>query len=305
MLAAPDRRATHLAAMREQALEEPRRLVRQRPVAGCGDEQRVRLLRLELELPRRRVDRQPRRTRIEMQPRGARDVIEAAIVEQHVGRPEQPARADAAALAPLAANFKQIGEVIVEQQCQSEAGAAVAMILHADALIGGAAPQEDRAHDVQQILLQVEASVTVNVGVGEIDRQGGIVVAQIGAEQQRLEIVEHELEPREVARIVVEQAIGTAGGRADVAVAVEHDEGVVVLERAPRPCRGPGHRDIERLLSDLFPVRVTETNLDTTSAAIGCSPAACVSKRHQRKRRCWIYAANFASRLISCVTSSR
>src|SRR5205823_3164175 len=32
----------------------------------------------------------------------------------------------------------------------------------------------------------------------------------------------------------------------DVAMTVEHDESVVVLERAPRPCRRPGHRNVER-----------------------------------------------------------
>ncbi len=187
-----------------------------------------------------------------MQDGGPFGIIEAAIVEQHVGRPQQPACADAAAPAPFAADFKQIGEVVIEQQRQFKAGAAVAMVLHADALIGGTAPEEDRAHDVQQILLQHEAALAVDVRVGEIDRQGRIVVAQIGAEQQRLKVVEHELQPREVAGVVMEQAVRSAGRRADVTMTVEHDEGVVVLERATRSRRRARHRDIEGLLRDLF-----------------------------------------------------
>ena len=113
------------------------------------------------------------------------------------------------------------------------------MVLHADALIGRAAPEEDRAHDVQQVLLQHQAALAIDVGIGEIDGQGRIVVAQIGAEQQRLEIVEHELEPRKIARVGIKQAVRPAGGGADVAMAVEHDKGVVVLERATRPRGGP------------------------------------------------------------------
>ena len=130
------------------------------------------LMRVEFELPGRGIHRQLRRARVEMQARGALGVIETAVVEQHVGRSQQPARADAAARAPFAADLEQIGEIVVEQQRQREAGRAVAVVLHADALIGGAAPQEDRAHDVQQVLLQHEAALPVDVRIGEIDGQG-------------------------------------------------------------------------------------------------------------------------------------
>src|SRR5207302_1217739 len=103
--------------------------------------------------------------RVEMQAGAALDVVEAAIVEQDVGRSMQPARSETAARPPLAADLEQIGEVVVEQQCQREAGAPVAMVLHADALIGRAAPQEDRAHDMQQVLLQNEAALPVDVRI--------------------------------------------------------------------------------------------------------------------------------------------
>jgi hypothetical protein len=35
-------------------------------------------------------------------------------------------------------------------------------------------------------------------------------------------------------------------------MAVEHDKGVVMLERTPRPRRGSGHRNVERLFRELF-----------------------------------------------------
>ena len=80
----------------------------------------------------------------------------------------------------------------------------------------------------------------------------GIVVAQVRTEQQRLHIVQHQFEPGEITGVGIEQAVRAAGGRADVAVAVEHDESIVMLERAPRPRRGPGHRNVERRFRNRF-----------------------------------------------------
>ena len=178
--------------------------------------------------------------------------VEPAIFEHDIGGAEQPAGADSPARTALAAHLEQIGKIIVEQQRQIETRRQVAVILQADALIGGAAPQEDRAYDVQHVLLQHEPAVAIDVGIGEVDGQRRIVVAQIGAEQQRLHLVEHHFEPGEIARIGIEQAVGPAGGGADIAVAVEHDEGVVVLERAPRPRRRARHRDVERRFRDVL-----------------------------------------------------
>ena len=126
------------------------------------------------------------------------------------------------------------------------------MILQGDALVGRAAPQENRAHDVQRVLLQRQPAVAVDVGIGEVDGQRRVIVAQVGTEQQRLDFIEHHLQPGEITRIGIEQAVGSAGRSADIAVAVQYNEGVVVLERAARPCRGPGHRDIERRFRDQF-----------------------------------------------------
>ena len=187
-----------------------------------------------------------------MQRGRARLAVEALIFEHHVGRTEQLAGADAPARALFAAHLEQIGKIIVEQQRQIEARGPVAVVLQADPLIGRSAPEKDRAHDMQHVLLQHDPALAIDVGIGEIDRQRRIVVAQVRAEQQRLHLVQHELEPGEIAGIGVEQPVRSAGGRADIAMAVEHDEGVVVLERAPRPRRGPGHRNVERRFRDHF-----------------------------------------------------
>ena len=208
MLVAPVGRSPHLAAMRQQAAEERHRLGRRpaccrtprrtatSPAAAPARNDRSR------HCSRSRVGRGSKCSAVCACP-----AVEPAIFERNVGRPEQLAGADAAARALLAAHLEQIGEIIVEQQRQVEARGRLAVILQADALIGGAAPQEDRAHDVQHVLLQHDAAVAVDVGIGEIDGQRRIVVAQIGAEQQRLHVVQHQFEPREIAGVGVEQAV--------------------------------------------------------------------------------------------------
>ena len=193
------------------------------------------------------IDGKARRSRIEMQRGAAGYVVKSLVVQHHTGRAEQFARADAAARALFAADPEQIGEIVVKQKCQIEARQAIAMILQADALIGCPVPEKDRAHDMQHVLGQHDPIVAIDVGIAEVDSQGRVVVAQIGAEQQRLHVIQHQLQPGEIARIGIEQAVRPAGGSADVAVTVKHDEGVIVLERTPRPRRGARHRNIERL----------------------------------------------------------
>jgi len=51
--------------------------------------------------------------------------------------------------------------------------------------------------------------------------------------------VEQEFEVREKTGVAVEQAVGAAGRSAYVAVAVEDDEGIVVLERRRGRVAGP------------------------------------------------------------------
>ncbi len=187
-----------------------------------------------------------------MQRGTARFIVQSSVFEHDVGRAQQFARADAPARTLFAAHLEQIGEVIVEQQRQIETRRAVAMVLHADPLVRRSAPQEEGAHDVQHVLLQHDPAIAIDVRVGEIDRQCRIVVAHVRAEQQRLDLVQHEFQSGEIAGVGVEQSIRPAGGSADVAMAVEYDEGVIMLERTPRPCRGPGHRNVERRFLDLF-----------------------------------------------------
>ena len=51
------------------------------------------------------------------------------------------------------------------------------MVLHAQALIGGATPEKKRAHDVQHILRERELLVEIDVGIGQVDREDRVVVS--------------------------------------------------------------------------------------------------------------------------------
>src|SRR5262245_171696 len=98
---------------------------------------------------------------------------------------------------------------------------------------------------MQRVLRQGKMLIDVDVGIGEVDREHGIVVTHVRAEQQELHAVEQKLETREKARVGMKDAVGSAGRGADVAVAVEHGEAVAMLQRSARPRRRAGRRDVE------------------------------------------------------------
>src|SRR5262249_52023760 len=84
-----------------------------------------------------------------------------------------------------------------------------------------------------------------------------VVVVRVGAEQQRLRSVEREREQREKSRIGVKQPVGAVGDHADVAVTVDQDEGITVLQGAARPRRRRRGGDRIRLLRNRFDARMS------------------------------------------------
>lgn len=98
--------------------------------------------------------------------------------------------------------------------------------------------------------MQNDATIAIDIRIGEVDRQRRVIVSQIGAEQQRLHIVQRELAARQVARIVIEQTVGSARRSPDIAVTVQNDKGVIVFEDTTRPRRRARHWNIEWRLRD-------------------------------------------------------
>src|SRR5271156_2434802 len=134
---------------------------------------------------------------------------------------------------------------MVESDRQEEPDSLGTEISYGKAMKQGGAPNEDRPRHVQQVFLKDDAVVVVDVGIGEIDTENAVVVGKVGPQEERLKSVDQQLEMREIARVAFEQAIGAARRSTDVAVAIEHEEAVVVLHSAPQPDCGLGCRHIK------------------------------------------------------------
>ena len=239
----PRVRLAQLAARGDERAPKRHR-TRRRFVASGREEDGPRLARREPQFIDGTVRRQPVRCRIEGQRGPAQLAVEAVIVQQHLIVAAELRRRGTAARAMGAAHLEQVGEVVGEQNRQTNIDRLVAVIAHAEALIGGIPPQENCAQNVHGIFFQHDTLIGHDVGIGQVDDQRRVVVAQIRAEQQRLRVVDPQFEPREKPRVAVEQPVGSLGC-ADIAMAVEHDEGVVMLERQSRPGRGRGGGNVE------------------------------------------------------------
>ncbi len=202
-----------------------------------------------MQLVDRGAGRQPVWRRVEGQRGAPHLVVEPAVVQQRLVGAAQIGRRGAAMFAVRATDLEQVGKVVLEQDRKLQVDRAIPIVAHAEPLIGGAAPQENRAQDMHRVLLQHHALVGHQVGIGQVDREGGIVVAQIGAEQERVRGIDQQFEPRQIAGVEMEQAGRAARRCGDIAAAVEHDKAVAVFERARRPGRGLlGGGDVERRL---------------------------------------------------------
>src|SRR5690606_8014579 len=109
-----------------------------------------------------------------------------------------------------------------------------AVVLEGDALVRRILPQEDIARDVHRILLQDQFPISEDVRIGQLDRQQRIVIADIGAEQHWLHAVYDHFQIGQESGVAMEKPVLPADRGAEVAVAVEQDESVIMLERAAR-----------------------------------------------------------------------
>ncbi len=222
-------RATRLQHGGEIDLAQP--LARQLLVAADLREQHAASARRQRQRETRLPRIQPIRRRLEPQRSGAPPVVEPGIGKlDGVGR-NVGAVGGAPARAMRAAYLEQIGEIGAEADLQREALVAVGEVAHGETLVARAIPQEFRAANVDQVVLEIDA-VLVQRGIGEVAGEQGVVVARAGAEQDWPRPGEHHLEARQVSRVPVVQPLDEALARHDIAVAVEHAERIAVLEGA-------------------------------------------------------------------------
>jgi len=231
------RRLAQPATRGAQRAQERRR-TRLRFITAGGEEDRTCFAGGQAEIVDSAAGRQPIRRRIESQRRAPQLAVETMIVQQRLVSSAQLRVRGTAAFTPRSAYLKQIGEVIGEHDRQAHVDRLIGVIAYPDSLIGGVAPKENRTQDMHPVLFHDDMLIGNDVRIGQIDDERGIVIAQIGAEQQRRDVVHQKFEAREKSCVTAEQSVGRIRRRSDIAVAVEDDEGVVMLERQPRTRRG-------------------------------------------------------------------
>ena len=101
------------------------------------------------------------------------------MIQCNLGIASHLRRHNPAALAVQSPHLEQVGEVAGEGEREPDVERFLAVVLHAQALIDGAAPKKKRAHDVQDVLWQHERVIEIDVGVGQVDGENGVVVADI------------------------------------------------------------------------------------------------------------------------------
>jgi hypothetical protein len=126
------------------------------------------------------------------------------------------------------------------------------VVLHKQALISHASPQKQRTHDVQHVLWQDELLVEIDIGIGQIDGEDRIVIANVRSQQERTRSIQQQFKARQIARVATENAVRASWLCADVGMAVEHGKAVTVFQSAAWPRGGGGSRDVERSLDDLI-----------------------------------------------------
>ena len=182
-------------------------------------------------------------------------VVEPPVDQCNLGIPGNLRDRYASPRALQAAHLEQVCEIAGEVERQRDIDLAVGVVLQSKPMINRTSPDKQRANDMQHILRQDEIAIEVNIRVGQVDGQDGIVVADIRAQQQQLHSVQQHLEARKVAGVLKEDAVRSARRRSDVGMTIQHRETVAVFERAARTGGGPGRRDVERCLRKFFEQR--------------------------------------------------
>ncbi len=240
----------HFAVGAPHHFHERHRLGRGR-VAAHRCVERNRLLRLQIEPERRRERIERIRSGIEQDLGLSRDLVETQIAEGHCVATDAGIHR-AAPLARRAANLKYVGEIAAEGEGEGQTKPLGAIVPHRKTVMEGAAEHEDRARNVQQVLLQDEPVASEDVGIGEIYCQHAIVVGEIGAQQQRLQSVDAQLEMRKIAGVEMKQAVRAPRHGVDIAMVIEDQKAVALLHGVPWASRRGRRRNLKRQVGDAF-----------------------------------------------------
>src|SRR5262249_2135349 len=141
---------TQLAMRRQQAAQERQRQGFNRPAAADEHKDRRRFMWREREPKGRAVRRELGRLRIEGQRRSPPSLIQSFVAEQDLATvAKHGARGRAPSRALLAAHLEEIRKIVVELQRDRNFDRPQTMISNRNSLIGGSAPEKDRARDMR------------------------------------------------------------------------------------------------------------------------------------------------------------
>ena len=190
------------------------------------------LLGIEAQVELGQPRAQPRRGGLELHARAPIAGIQPAVGQQHLVGPHHVGPALAAALADHAAHLEQVDEIGIEAQRELRTHRLAAMVGDADVLVTRGLPQQLGAEDVQRALGHAHGLPVgrAQVGVHQLDDQQAVVVLRARAQVHRAHAVDQQQLLRQVARVLVVQALVAGTERLQVAEAIEHHEGLAVLE---------------------------------------------------------------------------
>ena len=184
--------------------------------------------------------------RVEVQRRAPDDLVQAVVGEDHGVAAAGIDAHVTVARTRLPADLEQVEKIRIEAQVDGQVVLDVIEIVEGEAFVDGRFPDELGSQHVNAVLAQAAAARPVGVRVGEIDAEQGIVVLDGRAEEERPAAVQRELVARQEPGVFVEDALGCPLAGEDVAVVVEHGEGIAVLEGAGAPLQQRrGGRNVE------------------------------------------------------------
>src|SRR5690606_30061053 len=107
-------------------------------------------------------------------------------------------------------------------------------------------PQTPRAADVDQVVLEPVLVRLVEIGIGKVEGEQRVVIAQHRTQQKRPLSADREKEMGKIAGVAMVDALRAVGAPEGISVVVEHGEGVPMLLRTRPPfLQGSGGSDKE------------------------------------------------------------
>src|ERR1700730_5314241 len=112
---------------------------------------------------------------------------------------------------------------------------AVGVTAKTDPLIADSLPKEFGALDRNRAARQRNDAVYMDIGIGKINRESGIVVLNHRTQQQRPVALEPEFVPRQKASVVEIEPFGSGADDANVAIIIEDRESIAIFQGPQRP----------------------------------------------------------------------